>query len=140
MSQPKARAEEEQKRRVAEAEHLKKRQFARGDEIRRYLGSMMEKGFTQPVPFGKWASVGKAAEEGPVSLSALRRCGCLDKGIDGQASLVAFMTHYQMDRTRWGMSDHSLQWNADQQRFISRAQQLLNEYGQAMVDEGLLAK
>lgn len=136
----KAQAQDARKKKLDQAERLRKRQLAHGDDVRRYLGSLMEKGFTQPEPWGNSATPKKVGEEGPVSLAALRASGCLEAGLAGQASLTNFMVHPRMDRTRWGMfSEHQL-WKPDQQRFIIRAQQLLIEYGEAMVDEGLLAK
>jgi hypothetical protein len=100
----------------------------------------MAKGFTQPFPSGNLAFPRKADEEGPVSLAALRNSGCLEPGIPGQARLVCFMVHPDMDRPRWGMfAEHEL-WKPDQQRFIGQAQKLLIDFGEAMVDEGLLAR
>jgi hypothetical protein len=100
----------------------------------------MQKGFTQPEAWGKWATPKKVATEGPVSLSALRSAGCLNPDLDGQFGLACFMINSTQDRPRWGMQTDASLWSPDQQRFVIRAQQLLNEYGEAMVDEGLLAK
>jgi hypothetical protein len=135
----KTQAEDAQKKKLDEVERGRKRQFARGDEVRRYLGALMEQGFTQPEPWGSIATPKKVGDEGPVSLAALRTSGCLAPGIAGQARLASFMVHPSMDRTRWGMFPEKELWKPDQQRFIIRAQQLLIEYGEAMVDEKLLA-
>jgi hypothetical protein len=134
-----AKAESERKTQVAKMAVL--RQKARSPEVRRYLAPFLASGFSQPKTAGGNAVIfDKIGDEGPMSLTRIRNVGGLDKGERGIVVLNWIASSAYNDRTvKWNYGIFAHDLAPDSMRFIKTAQELLNELGDALVEEKLLA-
>jgi hypothetical protein len=134
-----AMAEAAEKERVAREKAAKlalERKFAAAEpEIRQILMPFISPGYTQPEgrEFRRATTT-----KGPVSLGALRRNGMLEPTVEALNQLcVATTSNRTNDRPLGSFPD--IQTNKNWEEGTQRAQQLLTEFGELMVEKGLLA-
>jgi hypothetical protein len=134
------RAEDEKQAQAARMALL--RQKARSPDVRRYLGPFLASGFSQPKTGGSHGVIfDRFGDEGPMSLSRIRNAGGLDKGERGLMTLHRIASSQYNDRTvKWNFGLFLSEFSPDSMRFIKTAQDLLIELGDALVEEGMLAK
>lgn len=134
-----ARRDDEQRARL--------RRKAQTPDVQRYLANLMAPGFMQPVrgqePLGG-IEFQRTAEKGPISFTALKSLGALEPTVTGLMKLNIccgsagnFVT--PTDRPRWQFPFHYREWSDDDQAFIRRAQDLLNELGPILVELEMLS-
>ena len=122
-----------------------KRAFVRSPEGRRqietYLQPFIAPGYAQPAE-QYWGPVDKTTKKGPVSLSRLRTAGALSDDVKGLFNLGRAANHDGNDRPHWQLeallADYKLSPRTIE--YLKAAQTLLVEYGDAMIEEGLLAR
>jgi len=129
---------QKQQRQAAIAKAALEREFQRDlPQIRSLLRPLITEGLTQP---GR-NSFEPADKKGPVSLAKLRGTGALAPTAKARAGLYYIVgTNNDRDlgsfpRYRGGASDVQAQ-----QRTMMRVQELVNKYGELMVEKGLLAE
>lgn len=107
-------------------------------EVKSLLSPLISHGFTQPGGHGYQRSNAK----GPVSLSAMRRVGWLEKTDDSLQKLcTGNQTRFGNDRPmkdfpQWGGAMR--EWGSKHSTVL-RVQNILREFGPLMVEKGLLA-
>ncbi len=132
----KAKEAVEQEKAKAERDRLLKK--ANTAEVKQALAPFLAPGFTQP--HGSRAFE-RSVNKQPVSLRALKTAGALDQTVKGLEELTYIASSPRdNERPRWGYQPASHLWTGDDQTSIKKAQDLLNELGPVMVEEGLLAK
>ena len=104
-------------------------------ETKRLLAPFLAHGYAQP---GKR---GGAYEKGPVSLSATRQFGALEPTVHGLGRLLAIGVdaNWDKERPRWGYRNAVENMSGPQRDEIKKAQQLLIELGDTLVELGMLA-
>jgi hypothetical protein len=102
-------------------------------EIRELLKPFISEGLTQPD--GRQFRPG--GQKGPVSLAALKRNGMLEPNYESLDKLrVATTANKTNDRPLGSFPDL---YNKNWQTGVQRAQDLLNEFGELLVEKGMLA-
>ena len=89
------------------------------------------------------AGADRLTKKGPVSLTRLRTAATLKDDVRGLFTLAFVANTPLNDRPHWQLDSPLLtpgNLSASTIEFVTAAQTLLREYGDAMVEEGLLAK
>ena len=123
------------KRKAVEAEAKKKEQIAliKSKEVQELLAPFFAKGYWQPEK----ASYDKE----PISLSQLAAAGALKPTADGVERLMRVAENSSdKDRPRWAYGHFISHLTAEQRDQVTKAQKFIIEYGQLMVEQGLLSK
>lgn len=116
--------------------------------IQNYLQPFIAPGYSYPQAqqdgsAGSISSV-KDSKKGPVSLSLLISLGALNDTKEGLIAISRSANNSYNDRPRWQVEDAYLtpfySWRPRTIEFLKTAQGLLRDYGNAMVEDGLLAK
>lgn len=133
------RVEAERQAQAAKMATLRKK--ARSQEVRKYLAPFLAVGFSQPHHAGGNDVIfDKTGDEGPMSLTRIRNVGGLDKGGNGVQTLAWIGSSLYNDRsTKWNFNVALNGLSSDSIRFVKTAQDLLNELGEALVEEKMLA-
>ena len=119
-----------------ERERLVKK--ANTEEVKQALAPFLTPGYAQPDSF---QLLKRTVKKEPVSLGKLKAAGALEKTIAGLQNLVFVGSALSDDiRPRWKHGHYAPDWSSGQQEQFQKAQDLLNELGTVMVEEGLLAK
>lgn len=114
--------------------------------IQSYLGVLTVPGYIQP---GRGGAYTTSTQKGPVSLSALRAAGVLSQDIYGLAAFTVAVERLKRPSNGWprlkvynnrltqtGLGNVPV---GPDQEFVQRAQDLLEKYGELMVQKGMLA-
>ena len=128
--------EELHKQEEAKAVRLNKMQRDMAD-IQKHLRPFISKGYAQPGN----ADNNQTGESIPVSLSKLTAFGVLKDGREGMEKLMRCAT-VNNDRDRGAFPQYlggDRGWQQTNKEFLKRAQQLLNDYGDLLVEQGLLS-
>ena len=129
-----------------EADLNRRRAFVRSAEGRRqidtYLQPFITPGYTQPTSV---VGIGaeKSTKKGPVSLSRLQAAGLLKDDVRTLLVLALVVNTALNDRPHWTLDSPLLTpatLSPSTIEFLKSAQSLLRDYGDAMVEEGLLSK
>jgi len=126
------------------AELLVKAQSAETQEL---LSPFLSKGFWQPRGFPK---ARLPAEKSPMSLSAIKGNNTMPTTMEGAVQLAMMACHADNDRPHWGgpaggynYPGKIFDWlkkNPGELEKVTKAQKLLAELGDLMVEEGMLLK
>jgi hypothetical protein len=125
----------------AERDRLVKK--ANTAEVKQALAPFLTPGYHQPYRHsaGGGLVMERSVKKEPMSFSRLQAFGALDKKVEGLQALANVAGNKEDDtRPRWGYGFYAGWWTSSQQETIQKAQDLLNELGPVMVEEGLLAK
>jgi hypothetical protein len=79
-------------------------------------------------------------EKAPMSLGRLASIGALNDSVEGLKRLVAVGANRKLPEPKWHIQSMPNSWSDDDREFLRTAQQLLRDYGAAMVDKGLLSQ
>jgi hypothetical protein len=138
--------EERLVREKKDAELERQRAFVRSPEGRRqidiYLQPYVNPGYAQPTSIlGSGAD--RLTTKGPVSLARLQSAALLNDDMKSLFMLAFFANTPVNDRPHWQLDSPLLtpaHLSASTVEFVKSAQALLRDYGEAMVEEGLLSK
>jgi len=115
-------------------------------QVQSYLQPFVAPGFGQPHGYTvRNLSFETTSQKGPVSLGRLRQIGALKDDMEGISMLAAAANNFHNDRPKWAVRsyitvDPPANWSAAERQLAKRAQELLRTYGDALVEEGLLAR
>lgn len=105
-------------------------------EIRKWLAPLLAEGYSQPRHIGQLIT----AVKGPMSLTALRRCGALTNSEEGLSKLARAMT-YGNDRETSGFAPFTGgPLREEHRRYVLPASRLLLKYQFLLVRKGDLAE
>jgi hypothetical protein len=130
----------------SEAEHARLVAKAKTSEVRHYLATFLAKGYYQPT--GSYLNIKyvRTTDEKPVSFSAIKTSGALDKSVQGLRTLVVLASPGWSasgswhDRPAWNFNRETFDWSKSDQEFIQRSQDLLRELGPTMVELKMLSE
>src|SRR5262249_20718639 len=105
------------------------------------LAPFLAKGYWQPGD-----KIGRNTDLVPISYSKLTSFGALQPGSNGIKKLLQVATNdikygiFDKERPRWPYTSDMRKIKGEQLEEVKKAQQLLIELGEVMVQEGLLSK
>ena len=105
-------------------------------EIQQRLAPLLAAGYAQP---GRGGTV-LTAIKGPISLSALERCGALDNSADGLARLAEVMTSANDRPVAEIPTAAGDAFQEEQRQQVVAASRLLRKYQRLLVEQGMLAE
>lgn len=108
-------------------------------EIRSLLTPFLSDGYTQP---GRHGTFERTTEKGPVSFSQLKGSGLLDKNVDSIGRLHFATTANSINDRPYGSFPPQSIGSGERARTLTavqRAQELLNKYGELLVEKEMLA-
>lgn len=135
------------KRGKADAEKIRLQQKCDNPDVKKLLEPFLASGIWQPgdKPGRPWTH-----ERGPISLSALKKLGALEpteRGLTqlyivGNGSYINWpnQVHPDKERPKWGFPRVTSQLSQDDWAELRKSQGLLNELGQTMVEQKMLAE
>ncbi len=117
-----------------DADLVLKRERASSPRVKEVLAPFASPGYYQPRgPM--------SIDKGPMSLAALRQAGALERNQKGLTALIlAGVTPQDKERPRWGFQPIVRNLTAAQLELVKEAQQYMIDYGDVLVEMGVLAK
>lgn len=108
-------------------------------EVQSTLSPFVQLRDVQPRRSGGSVKFAGTFEVGPMSYSALKRIGALEKTVEGLRWLAKVACDRKLSEPRWAMGTQPGSWTEDEKARLKEAQALLIELGPALVSEGVLA-
>jgi hypothetical protein len=134
LARQKARTEAELLEGKDAAALIVRRAEAARPRVREVLKPFISPGYFQPPH-------NMSIDAGPMSLSGIRQFGALERTEKGLDLLIRIaMTSEDKVRPRWGFKEPVRRMPKDQVEFVNEAQRYLIEYGDILVEQGVLAK
>ena len=116
------------------------RKKALSAEVRGLLAPFLEPRTKHPVLRGVGiVNFTKTFEKQPMSYGQILRSGALEESVTGLRKLAALGSH-PLPAPNWSYSKQPNYWSDEDTDRLKRAQQMLRDYGQILVDEGLLSQ
>jgi len=117
------------------------REAALAPEVKQILAPFLARRLVQPRLVSRITiRYDRVPQEQPMSLTRLINMGALNKSTKGLEILARVGTHKDLPDPRWSLYFESRTWSDDQYKMLLEAQRMLREYGQVLVDEGLLTE
>jgi len=112
---------------------------ATAPEVLATLAPFVTPQFSQPTLEGMAVRKRTTTEKRPVSLSWLLEVGALDDSDEGRKVLARIGADRDLPEPRWSFPTEPGNWSETNIEFLNRAQQMLRDYGEILVDKGKLA-
>lgn len=109
-------------------------------DVKTTLAPFLENRTIQPRLSGAAIRFQNTSVAAPMSLSRLASMGALNNSIDGLKRLVAVGADRKLPEPKWHIHTMPNNWSEDDREFLKTAQTMLRDYGQLLVDEGLLSQ
>jgi hypothetical protein len=109
-------------------------------EVKSTLAPFLEPRSIQPSLAGNFSiRFNKTFEPQPMSLGKLMSIGVLDESVLGLKKLALLGGNRKLPEPRWSIASQPGNWSSADEEFLKKAQQMLRDYGEVLVSEGLLS-
>ena len=109
-------------------------------EVASVLAPFLEPRSIQPSLAGSFSIKFNATfDEGPMSLGKIRSIGALDESVIGLKKLALLGGNRKLPEPRWSVASQPGNWSEGDQEFLKKAQRMLIDLGDVLVQEGKLS-
>ncbi|MEM7560898.1 MAG: hypothetical protein AAF394_17380, partial [Planctomycetota bacterium] len=115
------------------------REQAMSTEVASVLAPFLESRNIQPSLAGSFSIKFKTTfDEGPMSLGKIRSIGALDESVAGLKKLALLGGNRKLPEPRWSVASQPGNWSEADQELLKKAQRMLIDLGDTLVQEGKL--